>query len=188
VTPRTAPAVRSGKLSKVAINCPDKCSLHPSKIGAKNAAILKAMRENGAGGPTMGRKIAELLGHPMPQSNIARHLHHYVEIVDPKMPDESVDIQGGKPTDVEMLDAIILSGYRNSKNWKPTIRDTLEAMKLKVQMTGNSAFDDLISLFDSATDPDEPEEGSDEAPEAVLSPEERADDHDEDLGEPLAGE
>ncbi len=177
-------AVRSRTLSKLAINCPPECSMHPAKIGMKAANALLAAREQGAGRNVWARRAAEVLGHPVPVGNTQRHLLHYVELSDPSAPVEA----GPKPTDVEMLDAIILSGYRNSKNWKPTIRDTLEAMKLKVQMTGNSAFDDLISLFDSATDPEEPEVGSDEAPEAVLSPEERADDHDEDLGEPLGGE
>lgn len=170
--------------TKLGINCPEECSFHPSKIGQRNANILKTVRENGAGRSVFIARATELLGRPVPSSNVQRHLGHYRDINPPEMP----PTKGPKPTDLEILDSIIVSGFNNSKAWKPTIRDTLEAMKLKVQMTGNSAFDDLISLFDSAQDPDEPEPGSDEAPEAILAPEERPDDHDEDLGEPLAGE
>lgn len=170
--------------NKVAINCPDACSLHPSKIGPKNAAALRAARENGAGAIKFQRRAEELLGHPLNRASVQRHLKHYVPIGS----GEEVEFSGPAPKDLEILDAIILQGFKNSRQWKPTIRDTLEAMKLKVQMTGNSAFDDLISLFDAAEDPDELPEGADEAPEAVLSPEERPDEDDEDLGEPLAGE
>jgi hypothetical protein len=170
--------------SKLAISCPDTCNLHPSKIGSKTANALRVVRENGAGIIVFQRRAEELIGRPLNRASLQRHLKHYVLLQDQG---DAVPT-GPKPSDLEILDAIITSGFHNSKAWKPTIRDTLEAMKLKVQMTGNSAFDDLISLFDSAADPDEPELGSDEAPEAVLSPEEMPDDHDEDLGEPLAGE
>jgi hypothetical protein len=165
---------------KLGINCPEKCSLHPSKIGWKNANALAAARARGAGIPTLARVAAELLGHPVPQTNVQRHVKHYVVPAEPVV-DEPV---GPKPTDIDILDSIIVSGYRNSKNWKPTIRDTLEAMKLKTQMTGNSAFDDLIKLFDV----DDDDEDAPETVDAILSPEERPDDSDVDLEEPLAGE
>ena len=89
-----------------------------------------------------------------------------------------------KPTDVEILDSIITQGFRNSKNWKPTIRDTLEAMKLKTSMTGNSAFDDLITLFDVDDDEDEV---APESVDALLSEEERPDEASVDLEAPLPG-
>ncbi len=112
-----------------------------------------------------------------------RHITHFVEAEEP----DAVPEDGPKPSDIAILDSIIVSGFRNSKNWKPSIRDTLEAMKLKVQMTGNSAFDDLISLFD-VVDEDDPDF---EAPEAILSPgeiEEDVSEPDAPLGEPLEGE
>lgn len=179
-TQKIVPAASPTK-TNLAINCPEACSYHPSKIGQKNANALKAIRENGAGQTIFMRRGAEILGHPLTHGSVQRHLAgHYVPISGDSDPLEV----GPKPGDIEILDSIIAAGFRNSRNWKPTIRDTLEAMKLKTQMTGNSAFDDLLSLFDSADDP-EPEP---EAPEAVLSPEERPDEHDDDLGEPLAGE
>ncbi len=166
---------------KLGINCPDLCSFHPSKIGWKNANALMAARARGAGAPTLKRIAEELLGHPVPSTNMQRHVKHYVKEAEPE---DQTPISGPKPTDIDILDSIIVSGYRNSKNWKPTIRDTLEAMKLKTQMTGNSAFDDLIKLFDV----DDDEEETPETVEALLSPEERPDEADEDLEEPLAGE
>ncbi len=180
-TRKTVPVVRLPSPNKLAINCPIECSLHPSKIGQKNANILLTVRENGAGRPTFQRRATELLGYNVPGGNVQRHLLHYVELTS----EEEAVAQGPKPGDIDILDSIIGAGYRNSRNWKPTIRDTLEAMKLKMQMTGNSAFDDLLSLFDSAEDP---EPVAEEAPEAILSEEERPDEHDEDLEEPLAGE
>lgn len=165
---------------KVAINCPIACSLHPDKIGWDKANALAALRANGAGERVFTRRGSEIVGYPIPTSNVQRHLRHYVPIAD----DAPTSDDAQKKTDIEILDSIIVSGYRNSRSWKPTIRDTLDAMKLKMQMTGNSAFDDLIALFDTDIDDDVP---LPENEEAVLSPEERSDEADEDLGEPLGG-
>lgn len=167
---------------KYALNCPDNCSLRPAVVGQRLTNVLLEMRENGAGGRTMTQRATEVLGRPVPSSNMQRHITHFVET---KGEDEPV-AAGPKPSDLAILDAIIVSGFQNSKSWKPTIRDTLEAMKLKIQMTGNSAFDDLIALFD-VVDEDDPDF---EAPEAVLSPgeiEEDVSDPDEPLGEPVEG-
>jgi hypothetical protein len=123
----------------------------------------------------MMRRVSGLLGHPIPQTNMQRHLLHYkvVETGPPLIPDPSK-----KYMDLEILDLVIQRGAANSQNWKPSIKDTIEAMKLKMQMTGNSAFDDLITLFDGAPDPvDE----AMESPEALLSPEERPDESDDEL-------
>lgn len=166
--------------NKVGINCPPRCSLHPDVIGWDAANKLAAARAAGFGLPRFKRLADEILGRPNPSSNIQRHLQHYVMAVEE--PDEPVT-SGKKPGDIEILDSIITQGFRNSKNWKPTIRDTLEAMKLKTQMTGNSAFEDLIALFDA----DDEGEPLPENPEAVLSPDELPDEHDEELEEPLGG-
>jgi hypothetical protein len=163
------------KPKTLGINCPESCSLHPSKIGWKNATALAATRARGAGETIFGRRIEELLGHPVPPSNIHRHFKHYVE-QGPDAPDSEPPEPLVKPTDIDILDSIIVSGYRNSKNWKPTIRDTLEAMKLKTQMTGNSAFDDLIKLFDVD---DDDEEVVPESTAALLAEGERQEDEDE---------
>lgn len=164
--------------------CPDNCSLRPDAIGARYTAVICEMRANGAGSLKISTRLGQLFKRPVPSSNVERHLRHLREVEE--APDQP-QMAGPKPNDLEIIDSIIAAGFRNSKNWKPTIRDTLDAMKLKVQMTGNSAFDDLIALFDSADDP-EPEI---ENPEAVSDlPEDGLDvpEPDEPLGEPLGGE
>lgn len=167
-------------IKKLGIACPENCSLSPIKIGWKNANALAATRARGAGQIVFQRRAQELLGHPVPSTNIQRHFKHYVEPEEPHHEENP----GPKKPDVAILDEIIAAGSRNSKNWKPTIRDTLEAMKLKMQMTGNSAFDDLIALFDV----DDDDEEAPEAAEALLSEAERPNEDSEDLEEPLAGE
>jgi len=167
---------------KLGIACPTNCTFHPSKIGWKNANALAATRARGAGEIVFLRRYEELTGLRAANTTAHRHFKHYVKPADPKSDEEVVE--GPKPSDIQILDSIIGAGFRNSKNWKPTIRDTLEAMKLKTQMTGNSAFDELIALFDvNEEDDDVPE-----VPEAALSAEERAQEGSEDLEEPLGGE
>ena len=165
---------------KFAINCPGNCSFHPAKIGNKHAGALRMLKENGAGREVFARRAAEILGHPVHESNVARHLRHYVEVTK----DEPEVETGPKPTDLAILDAIITSGYRNSRNWKPTIKDTLDAMKLKVQMTGQSAFEDMLAQMDAAlnlADSGEDEmEDVVEAPEALFSAAETPEEEPED--------
>lgn len=166
---------------KLGINCDPRCNFHPDKIGWDAATKLAATRARGAGAITWARAASEVLGREIKiTGGIGRHFDHYVGPADAPAPEDSAP----KPSDIDILDSIIGSGFRNSKNWKPSIRDTLEAMKLKASMTGNSAFQDLIELFDIDVDPD----ALPESLEAVLSPEERPDEGDEELEEPLPGE
>lgn len=153
--------------NKLIIGCPQACSFHPDTIGPGAAAALLAIRENGAGQNVFARRAKEILGHPVPLSNVARHLRHYKEATSPDAP---APLDGKKPSDLEILDAVILRGFQHSHTWKPTIKDTIEAMKLKLQMTGNSAFDDLIALFDGA----EAHEALDEAEEVIRDADEAA--------------
>lgn len=165
VTTPTPPAASK----KLDYNCPPNCSLRREAIGPQNAGILKMMRENGSGSRLMVKRAAGLLGHPVSGSVMDRHLKHYVEVdSDPEEPETAE-----RPNDIAILDSIIFSGFKNSRNWRPTIRDTLDAMKLKAQMTGQSAFEDMLAAMDAAMElPDEEIESD----EAVLAPEERSDD------------
>lgn len=111
----------------------------------------------------MSRRAQELLGRKINMSTMQRHLLHYKEAADPDAPED----EGPRPTDLAILDGIIVAGYRNAKSWRPSIKDTLDAMKLKVQMTGQSAFEDMITAMNEAMDlPDDPDEDEPEpAPE-----------------------
>lgn len=162
-----------GLMENEGITCSEACTFHPSKIGWPIARELKALRKEGAGKLKFHTRAEALLSIRIPISNVQRHIAHHYPEPEEEVPDEELT---KKPTDIEILDSIVASGFRNSKNWKPTIRDTLEAMKLKTAMTGNSAFDDLISLFDVDDESTEPE-----AIEVVLSPDERPTEDSEDL-------
>lgn len=156
------------------IQCPPTCSLHPDKIGADQAAALLLLRENGAGSQVFPREAAKILGRRLSGGTVSRHLQHYKEAEDP-------DSGGATPSkvvaDLEILNEIIARGFQNSKAWKPTIKDTMEAMKLKMQMTGNSAFDDMLAAMEAGLSLNEGVEDSDEvpeAPEALMDEVERA--------------
>lgn len=154
---------------KLVVVCPEQCSLRPDKIGDHVTNVLIAMRENGGGSPAMSRRATELLKRRVPPTNMQRHLAHFKELAD----DDPIKAGGPRPTDLHILDSIIVAGFRNSRNWKPSIKDTLDAMKLKTQMTGQSAFEDMLTAMDAALDFAEDEEASLENPEAVSSPDER---------------
>jgi hypothetical protein len=163
------------------IGCPNECSLSPAKVGPGVANALLAIRQNGAGIQVMAKRAEELLKRPVPRSNMARHLHHYQE-VDTTAPG-AVD-PSKKQGDLEILDLVIQRGAQNSQNWKPSIKDTLDAMKLKMQMTGNSAFDDLLALLDGP-DIEEDEILPPESPVAIYGEAERPAEEEEDLPEVL---
>jgi hypothetical protein len=133
--------------SKYVLACPPNCTLRPDAIGEGLTQTLMLIRANGAGAPTFARRATELLGRPIPTGMATRHFKHFKEV--DEGPGGIVD-PAKKLADLEILDLVIQRGAANSQNWKPSIKDTIEAMKLKMQMTGNSAFDDLIKLFDGA--------------------------------------
>lgn len=155
------------------INCPDRCSFHPDKIGKGPAHALMMIRANGAGGRVMCKRAEELLGHPINASTMQRHIGHY------RYPEETPaeELPVEKLGDLDILDRIIQQGARNSHNWKPSIKDTIEAMKLKMQITGNSAFDDMLRAMEEGLQLAEGVSEEDlEAPEAIFEAGERAED------------
>ena len=155
---------------ELAIGCPPECSLHPDKIGEDKAQALLLIRQSGAGAPTFQKQAAIILGRSVSNGTAGRHLRHYRE-VDNGAPVEAAD--GPKVTDLEIIDGIIEAGYRNRERWRPTIKDTLDALKLKLQLTGNSAFENMLdAMAAAAAGEDDEETEAEEAPEAVLSPDE----------------
>jgi hypothetical protein len=165
---------------KLVIACPESCSLYPDKIGADKAELLRKIREGGAGQPTFIREAKLILGYEIAGGTCQRHFKHYKDAETTSPADLPVEA-GGDVGNLEILKRIIQRGYANSHNWKPTIKDTLDAMRLMVQITGNTGDDELLSLFDV------PDDAADavEDPAAVLSEAERPTDDSEDLAEPL---
>lgn len=155
---------------KYFIGCPPECSLHPDKIGKEAAEALLAFKEAGHGRGVWSRNAKEVLGREVAGGTASRHLLHYKE-VDSARPEDLHDREtDGKVGDLVVLETIIQRGFANSKNWKPSIKDTLDAMALKAKLTGNSAFEDMLSMMSGALDDADAEV---EAPEAVLSEAER---------------
>lgn len=68
-----------------------------------------------------------------------------VEDVPPPETDEPV------ATNLEIIEKIIQKGFANSKNWKPTINDTMKAMDMWFRITQNSPFDELLNAMAAAT-------------------------------------
>ncbi|HSE46752.1 MAG TPA: hypothetical protein VLA89_15630 [Gemmatimonadales bacterium] len=156
--------------SKYEIACHPDCNLNPEKIGQDAANAILTFFESGMTGRALARKAGALIGREIPSTSMQRHLKHYKPLreEDPE-PEEAQK----RASDVEILDEIITAGYRNSKNWKPSIKDTLDAMKLKQAMTGGSAFEDFMGALNAALDlPPEDDEEAPEAPEALGTPDE----------------
>lgn len=151
--------------------------MHPDKIGQEKADVLRRLRETGVGETIFMRQGAEVLGRPIAKGTAGRHLKHYRtadELAGHEMPaDPAV-----KVGNLEILERIIQRGFANSHTWKPSIKDTLDAMRLYVQITGNTGEDDLLKLFDVAEDE---LAGAVENPAALAGADERA----EALPEPL---
>lgn len=161
VTEQTQPAA-----SRFAYNCPPGCSLRPEKTGNRIGNIILEMRSNGAGRMPIKARLEGLLERRIGQTTVQTHLTHIVEV----NPEPELAPDAPKAGDLEILEAIIQSGFRNSRNWKPGIRDTLDAIKLKASLTGQSAFEDMLKAMDEAIGlPDE----EIEAEEAILAEEER---------------
>ena len=165
------------------VACEPQCSLHPNLIGQANADAIRAWVEEGDSYRQLAAKATELLGRPVDHVVMYRHgSKHFRELA-------SEPSSGGKVGDLEILDSIISAGFKNSKNWKPSIKDTLDAMKLKLQITGNSAFDDMLAAMESGLGlaegiEDEEDEAAEANLEAVLSPDERPTEDAEELEEP----
>jgi hypothetical protein len=160
--------------TKVVIGCPTVCSLSPHRIGETAAEQLRLVRQAGYGAVVFERRTKEILGWAPSRNAISRHLRHYREELDEtqKGPAERV-------ADLEFLQGVIDQAYKNRGSWRPTLRDALEAMKLKHTMTGGSEMADLLAIFEKAAESRirltgaGARERAPEADEAVYSAEER---------------
>lgn len=126
--------------------CPRECSLNPETMTSGQTDALLLLRETGAGMVVWRRNAADILGRDVSPASASRHLRHYKEADDTPRNSTSKE---ARPSDVEILDELIVAGWHNSQNWKPSIRDTLEAMKLKSAMTGNSAFQNMLDAMEA---------------------------------------
>jgi len=165
---------------KYAIDCPPLCTFHPDRIGADAAKELLRFREQGYGVTRFGAEAERLLKRAVPPSSIGRHLHHYRELAGALAEPTDADGNERRASDVEILDAVIQSAWRNRASWRPSLRDMLEAMAKKHSITGGSEATDLMRLFDDA---DLEDEEPSETAEAQLSPDERPTEDSDDLAD-----
>lgn len=182
---RVPPPVRKPRPKKLAVvGCSLTCSLNVENIGEDLAGELLALSEAGHGRPKV-LALALERGAKVSSGAVQRHLANHLR---PEEATESVeDAAGGSIPTVELLDSIITSGYRNRRNWKPTIQDVMKAMEMKLRVTGASAFEDFFDAIDSAVLGDADHEDEEEGPEnleALLSEGEREPEEEDD--EPLA--
>jgi len=146
--------------TQLSIACPRTCSLHPARIGDPAAERLRALREGGAGRVVYRREAEKVLGYLPADTTVQRHFHHYREA------DLATSVDTSKvevaPPMLQILDSLINQGYRNARNWKPTIKDTLDAMRMKLSLAGQSAFSDMQAAMEgglSIAEGYEPEAG-----------------------------
>lgn len=162
---------------KYGIACPPACQLNPDKIGEAKAEALLSLKEAGLGVKRFRAQAEPIIGYFMPEGSVSRHLLHYRPLED----ELAQPTEGGterRASDVEILDAVIQSAWKNRAHWKPSLRDMLEAMAKKHSITGGSEASDLMRLFDEAAD-----EETVEAPEAVLSADELPTEDSDDLAD-----
>lgn len=155
---------------KYAVDCPPACGLHPDKIGPDATKKLLALREKGYGARLFAREGSPIVGRTLQEGAVSRHLKHYRELVGALAQPTDEGGNERRASDVEILDAVIQSAWKNRASWRPSLRDMLEAMAKKHSITGGSEATDLMRLFDDA---DLEDEDPSETPEALLSPDER---------------
>ena len=105
--------------------CHALCNLHPDKIGAEKAELLLELKEAGHGRNVFTRKASAILGTQLVSSSVGRHLADHYKLIENEPPPDPRE----KVPHMEILETIIQRGFQNSKNWKPGIKDTLDAIK-----------------------------------------------------------
>jgi len=125
------------------LECPEACSLRPgSKVGQKVTEMMLA--------GVAYRQIVDIVKKEddwvLYPATMTRHKKH-VRVTGTSDPD---DAPLGKANNIEILETIIQKGFQNSKNWKPTIGDTMKAMDMWFRLTQGNPFDDLLDTLASA--------------------------------------
>lgn len=134
------------------LNCPEACTFHPDKPWSDFATTRLIAGESQRA--IMVALAAE--GFTTTQPSVGRHKRH----ITANTPDEKA---GPKATNIEILETIIQKGFGNSKNWKPTISDTMKAMDMWFRLTAGNPFEGLLDAMAAAT------VGEEEANSAAVS-------------------
>jgi hypothetical protein len=133
------------------LECPDNCTFKEGKPWSQQAT------EGILGGTSFRTLVAQggKAGVKFSLMALSRHKKHIV--VSGQEPETALP----KATNIEILEKIIQTGFANSKNWKPTISDTMKAMDMWFRLTQGNPFDELLDTLASASlEGDEPEEAN----------------------------
>ena len=147
--PSAQPEARSLTIS----DCHPNCSFYPDKLGTQADAVHRIFEAGGT-----QRHIAEVLagiGITTTQASVGRHRQH-LTVTDPDDIDEPGTPTKTIPT-MDFVDAVISSSFRARKNWRPSIRDGLDALKLRIELNGGAEgpMAALMEALASAADPEE---------------------------------
>lgn len=123
-----------------------RCSLHVEKIGDKKSQAIADAYE-GVRDAAFLAAVDRIVGEHIPTSNVRRHAEKHLHLVV-----EAQEPTGEKVGDIEILDTIIKKGFQHSASWRPTIKDTMDAMAMKLKLGGENPFQDMLDMMDSALD------------------------------------
>ena len=151
------------------LNCPPLCTFRPGTPFSDRVTLWLLKRRP-------YRAIIGALHDAGQKTNLAvltRHKKHITVQTTPVMtaldPDSVLPPPESRATNIEILETIIQRGFANSKQWKPTISDTMKAMDMWFRLTQGNPFDELLDTLASAGLGAENPEASAPAAERVLA-------------------
>jgi len=140
------------------LECPENCSLGPrTLVGNK---VTEWMLD-GKTYRWIVDEVKALYDYKLFPGTMTRHKKHV--IVTGRAPDPPEADSRYKANNIEILETIIQKGFQNSKNWKPTISDTMKAMDMWFRLTQGNPFDDLLDTLAAAAISEEIEEKNEAA-------------------------
>jgi hypothetical protein len=136
-------------------NCGRRCNFSPAKIGQDKADAMAAAYEGpGSNLAEFTRKVTDILGYEPASTTLRRHAKEdYREVVAaPEAGAQDATAPPAKVNTMDVLDTIIAAGFKNSRHWKPTIKDTMDAMAMKQRLGGDDPFKDMFAMLDAWQD------------------------------------
>ncbi len=144
-----------GEHRRLAIsNCSRRCSFWPDRLGDKADAV-HAVFESGRTGRETATALSAI-GITTNQTSVWRHSQHLSPAEDAE-DSPTGDVPATKTMD--FLDAVIAASFRNRKHWKPSIKDGLDALKLRNELNGGSdnPMAEMLRAMGEALDEPEPD-------------------------------
>lgn len=140
--------------------CAPQCQLRSEVIGEEASDAIAAAYEGPGGNLRIyNEKINAILGRDVDYFAARRHAQNHMRELEPENGPGSVSAGPQVAmSDKAMLDMIIVAAQQNSRRWRPTIRDALDALKLKQSMGGDdSQYDPMLDAIELAIQSNEEE-------------------------------